>query len=309
MAGRKKSAARLHQTLVEMIRDKPPFALALAEVGGATLPAGATATSVGEAVAPVRDYLPDAVIAIHDATGALHRILIAEVQLETDARKAFSMPVYQALARARHEAPCEVMVITPAKSVAAWLAEPIELGGGSRFCARIVGPDELLRLRAARRAHVDITVEVAFVRAVAHGGRDPRLVTTAGFVFDAMLPVERAALYFDVILDALPISKRRALESFMEKESLQLRSWYFKKLARKASPKVAPKGCAARFAPSSRRATFLSRRPRAGSSMPARTSPCSTSGCSAPRARRRRTTSSLQRPSAGRRRDASERLA
>ena len=116
--------------------------LALAEVAGAALPEGATATGLGEALAPVRDYLPDAAVAIHDGDGALDRIVIVEVQLRRRVDKSFSLPVYQALARARHAAPCEVLVVTPALTVATWLATPIELGGGSLFRALVVGPDD-----------------------------------------------------------------------------------------------------------------------------------------------------------------------
>ncbi len=235
-----------------MIRDKPSFVLALAEAAGAALPDGATATSLGEAVAPVRDYLPDAAVAIHDGRGALDRVVIVEVQLRRREDKAFSLPVYQALARARHPAPCEVLVVTPALTVATWLATPIELGGGSLFRALVVGPDELLRLDAARRratgssrdAQPDVAVEIAFLRAVAHGRHDLQLVTSAGLLFDAKLPDDRAALYFDVILDVLPISKRRALESFMEKERLKFRSEFMRNLVKEGLEKGLEKGLA-----------------------------------------------------------------
>jgi len=101
----------------------------------------------------------------------------------------------------------------PAMTVAAWLAKPIALGGGSHFRALVVGPDKLVRLDAARRraagasrdVQPDVAVEIAFLRAVAHGRHDLRLVTSAGLLFDAKLPDERAALYFDVILDVLPL--------------------------------------------------------------------------------------------------------
>lgn len=234
----KRSASRLHQTLVEMIRGKPGLGLVLLDAAGAPASEQATADATSEALSPaLDDYHPDGVLLVRDGAEIGPRVLVVEVQLRVDKEKAFSLPVYQALNRRRHRAPCDVLVLATRAKVAAWYRQPIELGSGSVFRALVVGPEELGRVRDR-----SLRVEVAFLHAVARGPREPALVLRAARMFDDLLPEERAALYFDVVLDVLPASTRRQLEILMEKAHLEFRSEFMRGLVKKGLEKGQTEG-------------------------------------------------------------------
>jgi hypothetical protein len=236
------SASRLHQTIAEMIRSKPALGLVLLDAVGVDVPANATADGIGEALSPVvSDYRPDSVVAVRADRERIEHVLVVEIQLRRDPEKELSLPAYQALVRARHRAPCIVLVVTPVGRVAAWLRRPIHLGGGSIFQALVVGPAELGRLRRRER-HQSLRAELAFLRAIARGERDPSVVLKAARVFDDLLPEERGALYFDVILDALPASARRRLEIVMQKEQLKFRSEFMRGLVKEGLQKGRTEG-------------------------------------------------------------------
>lgn len=64
---------------------------------------------------------------------------IFEVQLERKDRKRYTWPFYAVAARARHECPFILTVVTPDAAVARWADQPIELGNGS-FAPCVIGP-------------------------------------------------------------------------------------------------------------------------------------------------------------------------
>jgi hypothetical protein len=207
-----------------MIRGKPDLALVLLRAAGADAPPRALAAGVGEALSPViEDYRPDCIVELRNERAVLERVVVVEVQRRRDRKKLFALPVYQALARARHKVPCDVLVIAPSPPVADWLRRPVVLGSGSLFRATVVGSEELWLRREPEGA------EVAFLRALAHGGTDPALVLTAARLLDRLTD-SRALLYFDVILRALPDATRRVVEVLMQSEELEFESPYLRGL-------------------------------------------------------------------------------
>jgi hypothetical protein len=207
-----------------MIRGKPDLALVLLRAAGADAPPRALAAGVGEALSPViEDYRPDCIVELRDERAVLERVVVVEVQRRRDRKKLFALPVYQALARARHKVPCDVLVIAPSPPVADWLRRPVALGSGSLFRATVVGSEELW-LRSEPEG-----AEVAFLRALAHGGTEPALVLTAARLLDRLTD-SRALLYFDVILRALPDATRRMVEVLMQNEELEFESPYLRGL-------------------------------------------------------------------------------
>jgi hypothetical protein len=64
---------------------------------------------------------------------------IFEVQLERKDRKRYTWPLYAVAARARHECPFILTVVTPDAAVARWADQPIDLGNGL-FAPCVIGP-------------------------------------------------------------------------------------------------------------------------------------------------------------------------
>src|SRR5260370_27585464 len=105
--------SELHEVLAEMLRAKPEVLLVLLRIVRTDLPEAVSASVVGEALSPplVPDYRPDCVVVIRDEGATVVRVVISEVQIHRDEAKLWTLPAYQALARARHRAPYEVAVV------------------------------------------------------------------------------------------------------------------------------------------------------------------------------------------------------
>jgi hypothetical protein len=69
---------------------------------------------------PARDPRP--------ATATPVQAVVVEVQLGKDAAKRYTWPVYLSTLRARLRCPTALLVVCPQAAVAAWCADPIELG-------------------------------------------------------------------------------------------------------------------------------------------------------------------------------------
>lgn len=87
-----------------------------------------------------------------------------------------------------------------------------------------------------------LRAELAFLHAIARGAGDPVLVLRVARVLDDVVPEERAALYFDVILEVLPASTRRRLELLMQKADLEFRSEFMRGLVQKGLQKGRTEG-------------------------------------------------------------------
>src|SRR5262249_45178459 len=79
------------------------------------------------------------------------RAIIAEVQLAQAPRKRFPWPVSLVLSRAPHGCPAALLTVAPDPAVAAWCAEPIEIGV----------PGFILRPPVLRRSDIPIVTDPA----------------------------------------------------------------------------------------------------------------------------------------------------
>jgi hypothetical protein len=212
-----------HNGLVEMFRDNPALAPHLLEMlFHLDLPAHAAVT-VGETaldqLLPI-EYRADLVLELRDTAGVLVLAIVLEVQRDEDADKKYTLPVYVTVVRARKRCPAVVLVVAPDPKVAAWAADPIDLGLGLGTVKPLVlGPaivpvvtDEAEAMREA---------ELSVLSAVAHGnGPEGLPVVLAALAALGRLDQEHAVVYFEIIYKARRAPMQRALEAkIMERQS------------------------------------------------------------------------------------------
>ncbi|MBX3188980.1 MAG: hypothetical protein KF819_18310 [Labilithrix sp.] len=219
-----------HQAITEMIREAPSIVVALLRAAGVDVPADVEAAGASAAFSiAVDDFNADDAVVLRNERGEIERVIVLEVQRAWSDEKLLTLPIYQAIARRRHKAPCEVLVLALDDDFADALKRPIPLGGGSFFAAAVVGRDELRRIPELI-AHV--SPEVAFLRALVLGNEDPAIIVDAVKSFDE-LPPERAVLYFDLISEAFPKASRLAMEKLMLHQGYQPKSEIVRSLLEK----------------------------------------------------------------------------
>src|SRR5262245_45592296 len=118
-----------HEALLLLFRNRPELAPELLRDSlHAAIPAY-TEIRVDSAelteVAPT-EYRADLVVLLLEGRPVLG--IIVEVQLQVNADKHYSWPVYLAGLRARLRCPAWLLVVAPEPAVARWAARPIELG-------------------------------------------------------------------------------------------------------------------------------------------------------------------------------------
>jgi hypothetical protein len=204
-----------HEILVELFRDNAALAAELlrACAGIAVDHARVQRGSIDlSQVAPAR-YHADAVAVLHDDHDRPVTGVIVEVQRHIDRDKLLSWPVYLTTLRAQLACATVLLVIAPAPDVAAWARRTIELGHpGFQLTPIVIGFDDVSRIRDHSAAsHLP---ELAMLSVLAH----PELeIAEAAIGAIAPLPADRAQLYLDVIMNALPPEVRRVLEARMIK--------------------------------------------------------------------------------------------
>jgi hypothetical protein len=208
-----------HEVIAEMLCESPALIAELLQLSlGVRLPAFATATRVDAKLTEVslRDYHSDGLILFRDAEGVDVTVVVLEVQLRPDARKDWTWPAYVTLARARHECPADLVVVTVDEATARQARRRIRVGRANTFRAFVVGPGVVPRIDDAARATAH--PELAVISALAHS----RSVRDAGVVravlnglAGAPLEGRRFAYYRDVIEQSLTAAVRKALEAEM----------------------------------------------------------------------------------------------
>jgi hypothetical protein len=207
----------LHEVLVEMFCARPALATELlAGPLAVTLPDHDT-TRVEPATftdLPSIEYRADTVVVL--ASGQVPVLaVIVEVQLNRDAEKRWTWPIYLAGVRRRLRCPAVLLVVCLDPAVARWCATPIALGPGATVTPLVLGP-QLVPV-VTEPADAARAPELAVLSAIAHGGDPAR----GGRVLDALLGAfgaidpDRAALYCDVVLAALPAAASRYLEALV----------------------------------------------------------------------------------------------
>jgi hypothetical protein len=166
------------------------------------------------------EFLADLVLELRDANGALVLAIVLEVQREKDPDKEYSWPVYVTVLRAKKRCPTMVLVVAPDAEVAAWAAQPIDLGLGLGTIRPVVlGPASVPEVTDPAVAERE--TELAVLSAVAHGNKPNGLaVVQAALVALVRLDREHAAVYFQIIWNALREPMQRALEALvMERQA------------------------------------------------------------------------------------------
>jgi hypothetical protein len=200
--------SRLHESYLLLIRNRPMLAAEL--LGGALPPYTQARTDAADLtqIQPT-EYRADMVVILTRDAPVLG--IVIEVQLSIDDRKRFAWPVYVATLRARLQCPVCLLVLTDSERVARWAAKPIDLGGGNRFAARVVGPHGVPEITDEALARAD--PELAVLSTMAHGKsrniHKSVQIACAAQRAVVSLDEERREMYFDVILASLSEAAKR----------------------------------------------------------------------------------------------------
>jgi hypothetical protein len=212
-----------HNAIIEMFRENPALAPHfLATLFHADMPAPATTKVVESALdqlVPV-EFRADLVLELRDAEGRIVLAIVLEVQRDEDPDKKYAWPVYVAVVRTRKRCGAVVLVVAPEAPVAAWAAESIDLGlGRGDVRPFVLGPAAVPEITEPAVAEQE--VELSVLSAVAHGnGPNGLAVVQAALVALGRLDREHAAVYFQVIWNALREPMRQALEALvMERQT------------------------------------------------------------------------------------------
>jgi hypothetical protein len=212
-----------HNGLVELFRQNPGLAPHLLETLFHLPVPPHTSILVGEAaldqLIPV-ELRADLVLDLRDDQGRSVLAIILEMQRDKDPRKKRSWPMYLAAVHARNQCPTLVLVVTTDADVAAWAAEPIDLGLGLSVVKPLVlGPATVPEVTSPVVAEEE--QELSILSAIAHGnGPNGLAVVFAALAALGRLDQEHAAVYFQIIYGALREPMRRALEKkIMEQRS------------------------------------------------------------------------------------------
>jgi hypothetical protein len=141
------------------------------------------------------EYRADLVVLLYEGVPVLG--IVVEVQVQRDADKGYSWPLYVAGLRARIRCPVCLLVIAADEVVARWAAQAIELGGGNRFVPLVVGPSGVPEVTDPAAAQAD--PELAVLSAMAHGQDSDAeravQIADAAIAASSGLDANRAVLY------------------------------------------------------------------------------------------------------------------
>lgn len=213
-----------HNGLVEMFRQNPELApRLLVTLFHVEVPAHASVT-VGEAaldqLLPV-EFRADLVLELRDESGTVVLVIVVEVQRQEDPDKKFSLPVYVAVVRAKKRCDAIVLVVAPSAEVAAWAAQPIDLGLGlGHVTPLVLGPAVVPEITDPAEAEKE--TELAVLSAVAHGnGPNGVAVVKAALRALGQLDQSYAAVYFQILWNGLREPMRQALEALVMERQIE----------------------------------------------------------------------------------------
>jgi hypothetical protein len=209
----------LHEMLLELFKNRPLMAAELLESAlGPRLPPYDTAslepTDLSEC-APTA-YHADSVALLTDSQSRAGPLaVVVEIQRGRDKDKHWTWPVYVTTVRARYKCPAALLVLCPDPGVAAWCAQPIDLGPpGSIFRPIVIGPDAIPTITDTEEA--SRSLEMAVLSALAHsdGPTCEQVIKTTCSALNAAND-DRSALYAGFLYAVLPAASRRYLEAFV----------------------------------------------------------------------------------------------
>lgn len=219
-----------HEALVELFAQRPSLAAELlADALGVDLPPyrDALLASADFADLTPAQYRADAVIVLADTAPV--QAVVVEVQLRPDEDKRWTWPAYLVNLRARLRCPTALLVLCPARAVAAWSAEPIVVGHpGWTLTPLVLGPDRVPVVTSPDQARA--APQLAVLSALAHGaGRRREEVLAALLDGLAAVDADHAVLYLDIVLAALPQAAKRHLEALVSIAGYEYQSDYARK--------------------------------------------------------------------------------
>ncbi|MBK9752160.1 MAG: hypothetical protein IPO88_01410 [Nannocystis sp.] len=214
-----------HEALVQLVRCAPEMVVDLLQrelAPGLPLHLPPRVTAAEFVDLNLAEYRADAVLMLGDPERP-SEVIVVEVQSEIDARKRRVWPIYVAGPRVRLGCPVVLVVIAPDPQVAAWCAEPIDLGRGCNVLRPMVlGPDQIPVItdhEVARRSP-----ELAVLSVAAHGRElGAEHIALAAIAASHDLDNDRDLLYPDFILALLGDLARAALEKIV----MQARNYEF----------------------------------------------------------------------------------
>jgi hypothetical protein len=203
-----------HELLVDFFRVRGELAPTLLRLcKGIVLDhTGAAQTSIDLSQVASTEYRADAVVVLRDASDAAVAALIVEVQLGIDPDKKRTWPVYVTTLHHKLDCPGLLVVVTPSERVARWASQPIPIGHPG-FCLEPIVIELHSVPRVVEPTLLQALPELGVLSTLANPDFDvaiPALSAASG------LPEDRAKLYCDVIMAALPLSIREALEAQMQ---------------------------------------------------------------------------------------------
>ena len=155
--------------------------------------------------------------------------IVVEVQLDRDADKLKTWPLYATALHAKFNCPVSVLVVTPNDAVARWAARPIVIGAPeSVFRALVIGPKAVPWVTSPAEARE--SPELALLSALAHGNEEGGLdIVLAALASAAGLDETRSALYADLIMASLQEAIAKELENMVLAGKYELQSDFAKK--------------------------------------------------------------------------------
>lgn len=209
-----------HEALVQLVRAAPTMVPLLLRPALGGLP-DAAATVVAEVTAAelvnldLPEHRADAVIRVGPAERPLE-VFVVEVQGETSARKRRVWPLYVAGFAVRFGCPVTLVVFALDAEVAAWCAEPIDVGRGRCVLRPLVlGPRDIPVITDPVIAAAN--PELAVLSVAAHG-REPgaELIALAALSACERLDTQDGLHYADFINAFLGDLARAALRQIMQ---------------------------------------------------------------------------------------------
>lgn len=131
----------LHEGVIKLVHDRPAFvAELLGQILHVDMPRFREARLADTALNQLMpaEYRADALVLFTEDKPVFGAII--EAQLQVDADKPFTWPLYAVVARERHRCPVVVIVVTPDRSTATWAAKIVDLGGGVRYWPLVPAP-------------------------------------------------------------------------------------------------------------------------------------------------------------------------
>ena len=220
-----------HEALVHLVRAAPEAIVGLLQRElGLELPAQPHARITAAELVDLNlaEYRADAVITVGPAE-APSEVFVIEAQTDVDARKHLTWPFYVAGLRVRFTCPVTLVVIALDRQVAAWCAEPIDLGRQrGTLLPLVLGPAQIPAIRDPDEAR--LKPELAVLSVAAHG-REPGAEHIALAALTAVRGLDRGRelLYPDFILAVLGEVARAALEQLMNPATYEYQSDFARK--------------------------------------------------------------------------------